>query len=110
MKILGNLIKILVIVLLVYVLIQNAGQKVDLRLFTLYYSNLHFSIILLLTLGVGAVLGALMMGISLIHTRAEIRELKRKNRQLTKELENLRNISIDEIPEEDLNISGDASS
>ena len=102
MKILGNLLKILVLVLLVYVLIQNADQRIDLRLFTLYYPNVPLSITLLLTLGIGGILGAVMMGLSLLQLRGEIRNLQRKNKQLTRELENLRNISIDEIPEEDI--------
>ncbi len=102
MKILVNLIKILVVVLLVFVLIQNADQKVDIKIFTLYYANIHLAIVLLLTLGIGAILGALMMGFSVLSAHAQVRELKRKNNQINKELDNLRNISIDEIPEQDI--------
>ncbi|HFE63893.1 MAG TPA: LapA family protein [Caldithrix sp.] len=100
MKILGNIIKILVVVLLVYVLIQNADQIVDLKLFTFYYPEVHFSLIILITLGIGAILGAVMMSFSIMQLRSEVRNLQRKNKQLTQELENLRNISVDEIPED----------
>lgn len=102
MKILGNLIKILVAVLLVYILIQNVDQRVNVRFFTLYYPQTNLSIIMLLALGVGAILGAVMMSFSVLQSRSEIRNLERKNKKLTQELENLRNISIDEIPEDDL--------
>ncbi|GAB4368960.1 MAG: hypothetical protein Kow0042_10450 [Calditrichia bacterium] len=105
MKIIGNIIKILILVLLIYVLIQNADEKLDLKLFTLYYSQVSVSIILLITLGLGAVIGAFLMGFSIIHARSEIRNLQRKNKQLTKELENLRNISVDEIPEDEFSDS-----
>lgn len=110
MKILGNLIKILVVVLLMYVLFQNADQKVDLVLFTLPPQNMSLSIVLLLTLGIGAILGAVMMSISLLQSRSEIRLLAKKNKQLTRELENLRNISIDEIPEDEFTGSGETKS
>ncbi|MBN2364627.1 MAG: LapA family protein [Calditrichaeota bacterium] len=99
MKIIENLIKILIVLLLLFVLIQNSSQKIDLQLFTLYYPNINLAIILLITLGIGAVLGALMLSLNLIQSRSEIRNLQKKNKQLTKELENLRNISIEEIPD-----------
>ena len=110
MKILGNLIKILVVVLLLYVLIQNADQRIDLSLFTLYYPQIHLSIVLLITLGIGAVLGAVLISFSMLQLRGEVRNLNKKNKQLTKELENLRNISVEEITDEVVddskNISG----
>ncbi len=101
MKVLGNLFKILILVLLIYVLIQNADQVVDLKLFTLYYPSIHLAVLMLITLGIGAILGSLMMGFTALQLKAEIRDLKKKNKQLQKELENLRNISIEEIPEGD---------
>jgi uncharacterized integral membrane protein len=107
MKIIGNLFKILVLLLLFYILIQNGNQIINLKLFTLEYSDVPLAIILLLTLGIGAILGVIMMSFSLINSRTEVRELKRTNRQLTKELENLRNISIDDIPEGEISESTD---
>ena len=110
MKIIGNLVKILLVVLLLYVLVQNAEQRIDLQLFTLYYPQIHLSIILLLTLAIGAILGAVLVSMSLINSRSEIRDLQRNNKQLTQELENLRNISIDEITDEDISNSGETKS
>ncbi|MEJ2635984.1 MAG: LapA family protein [Calditrichia bacterium] len=110
MKILGNLIKILLGVLLVYVLIQNADQIIDLELFTLYYPQIHLSIVLLITLGIGIVIGAIMVSFSILQSRSDIRELQKRNKQLTKELENLRNISVDEIPEDNFPGPGETQS
>ncbi len=110
MKILGNLIKILLGVLLVYVLIQNADQIIDLELFTLYYPQIHLSIVLLITLGIGIVIGAIMMSFSILQSRSDLRELQKRNKQLTKELENLRNISVDEIPEDNFSGPGETQS
>lgn len=100
MKIIENLAKILLVLLLLFLLIQNADQKIDLKLFTLFYPDIHLSIVLLITLGIGAILGAILLSISLIQLRSEIRLLNRKNKQLSKEIENLRNISVEEIPED----------
>jgi uncharacterized integral membrane protein len=110
MKIVGNLLKILILILLFYILIQNGSQVINLKLFTSEYMNVPLAIILLLALGIGAILGVIMMSFSFINSRTEIRNLKRTNRQLTKELENLRNISIDEIPEGDLSEATDIKS
>ena len=100
MKIIENIIKILLVLLLLFVLIQNSGQRVDLQIFTLFYPDINLSIVLLVTLGLGAILGAVLLSFNIIQVRSENRQLQKKNNQLTKELENLRNISIDEIPEE----------
>jgi len=100
MKIIENVIKILVVLLLLFVLLSHAEQHVDLKIFTLYYPEQNLAIVLLITLGLGAILGALLLGFNFIQVRSESRLLKKKIDQLTKELENLRNISIDEIPDE----------
>ena len=100
MKIIENIVKILLVLLLLFVLVQNSGQHVDLQIFTLFYPDINLSIVLLVTLGFGAILGAVMLSFNFIQVRSENRMLQKKNSQLTKELENLRNISIDEIPDE----------
>ena len=100
MKIIENIIKILLVLLLLFVLVQNSTQRVDLQIFTLFYSEINLSIVLLVTLGLGAILGAVLLSFNFIQVRSENRSLQKKNTQLTKELENLRNISIDEIPDE----------
>ena len=100
MKIFENLVKILVVILLLFVLIQNADQRINLKLFTLFYPEIHVSIVLLITLGIGAILGALLLSVSVMQMKSEMRVLNRKNKQLTSELESLRNISVEEIPDE----------
>lgn len=100
MKIIENLLKILLVLLLLFVLVQNSDQRVNLQIFTLFYSEINLAIVLLITLGLGAILGAILLSFSIIQARSELRIAVKKNKQLTRELENLRNISIDEIPEE----------
>ncbi len=102
MKIVLNLLKLLIFILALYILTQNSGQYVEIKL--LGYHNPHVSLlaVLIITLTVGSVLGAVFMAFSLIQTHSELRNLRNKNKQLMNELENLRNISIDEIPDEGL--------
>jgi uncharacterized integral membrane protein len=102
MKIIENLIKILIVLLLLFLLIQNSDQRINLQLFTLYYPNVNVAIVLLITLGIGAILGAVMLSFNVLSLRSEIRNIQKKNKQLTRELENLRNISIEEIPDGDV--------
>ncbi len=102
MKIIENLIKILFVLLLLFLLIQNSDQRINLQLFTLYYPNVNLAIVLLITLGIGAVLGAVMLSFNILSLRSEIRNVQKKNKQLIRELENLRNISIEEIPDGDV--------
>ena len=102
MKIILNLLKILIFILALYILTQNSGQYVKIEILGYHNPQVSLLVVLIVTLTVGAVLGAVFMAFSLIQTHAELRKLRNKNRQLMSELENLRNISIDEIPDEDV--------
>jgi len=101
MKIFLNLIKILFILLILFLLTQNANQYVDIRLLNYHFQGVNLYIVIILSVALGALLGAIFMSFSVLQTRNEMKDLRRKNRQLQKELESLRNVSIDEIPEEE---------
>lgn len=100
MKIAINLVKILIFIFALYILTLNNDQYVNIKFINTTYSGINLLVVILFALTVGAVLGAVFMAFSVIHSRAEVKELRTKNRQLLRELENLRNISIDEIPDE----------
>ncbi|GEM_PF-3426878 len=102
MKIVLNLLKLLIFILALYILTQNSGQSVAIKLLGYQNPSVPLLVVLIITLTVGAVLGAVFMAFSLIQTQSELRNLRNKNKQLMNELENLRNISIDEIPDEGL--------
>ncbi|RMG66678.1 MAG: LapA family protein [Calditrichaeota bacterium] len=102
MKVLLTLIKILLIVLILFVLTQNAGQFVDIKLLTYQFNQVNLYVVIIVSFTIGAILGVLFMAMSYLQSRSEVRALKKANRQLTRELESLRNVSIEEIPEEDL--------
>lgn len=101
MKIILNLLKILLIIVLLFLLTQNANQSVSINLLNYSFQNVNLYLVIIVSLTIGAMLGAVFMAFSVLQSRKEVRDLKRKTQQLTKELENLRNVSIDEIPEQE---------
>ena len=96
---LAKIFGIMIIVLgLVYFLTQNAGEnsKVYVDLIFVQYVNASVSMIILGTLSIGVVVGYLLAILSILSSRSEIRSLQNKNKKLAEELNDLRNVAIDE--------------
>ena len=87
---------ILINLVLVYFLAQNAGEKVDLNLLFLSYENVPVFLIILFSLSIGILSGFLSAVIVVLSLKSQARSLKDKNRLLTDELNDLRNVAIDE--------------
>ncbi|MCS5653041.1 MAG: LapA family protein [Candidatus Marinimicrobia bacterium] len=87
---------ILINLVLVYFLAQNAGEKVDLNLLFLSYENVPVFLIILFSLSIGILSGFLSAVIVVLSLKSQTRSLKDKNRLLTDELNDLRNVAIDE--------------
>ena len=87
---------ILINLVLVYFLTQNAGEKVDLNLLFLSYENVPVFLIILFSLSIGILSGFLSAVIVVLSLKSQTRSLKDKNRLLTDELNDLRNVAIDE--------------
>lgn len=102
MKIALNLAKILIFILALYVLTQNSNQTVDVKLLGNSYPAVSLLVVVLISLTAGAVLGAVFMAFAVIQGRSNLRALRARNQQLMSELENLRNISVEDIPDENL--------
>ncbi len=104
MKIFFTIVKftlyILSIVVFSVILSQNSGQYVNIKILSRMYSRVDLLNVILVTLTIGTVLGGVFIAFMVIQSRAEVKKLKSKNRQLLKELESLRNMSIDEIPDD----------
>jgi len=83
---------------LVYFLTQNAGEnsKVFVDLIFKQYENAPVSMIILGALTIGILIGYLAAVFSVLSGKSEIRSLQNKNRSLTEELNDLRNVAIDE--------------
>lgn len=102
MKIILNLIKILLVILVMFILTQNADQNVSVSFLTLEYPNINLVIVIIISLAIGAVFGATFMAFSAIQAKAEVSRIKKSNKALTSEIERLRNVTIEEIPPQSL--------
>ncbi len=100
MKIILNLFKVLLIILLLFILTQNASQRVDVHVLTYHFYQVNLYIVIILSLTLGTVLGAMFFIFYALQAQGEIRRLEKRNKQLMRELENLRNLSIEDIPDE----------
>jgi uncharacterized integral membrane protein len=86
---------LVLVIIILYFLLQNTNP-VDVDLVFYQKEAIPVSVVMLGALGVGMMIGygvALMM---ILSGKSEIRSLKNKNRNLSDELNELRNASIDE--------------
>ena len=98
MKLAKILAAMLFILGLVYFLTRNAGEnsKVFVDLIFKQYDNASVSMIILGAITIGIFGGYLSAVFSVLSAKSEIRSLQNKNRRLTDELNDLRNVAIDE--------------
>ncbi|MCK5077990.1 MAG: LapA family protein [Calditrichia bacterium] len=102
MKIVMNIFNIFVLFVLFYLLIINLDE-VNIHLVSrnqISFENVPVNLIILASTAFGALLGVLLTTFSLFKQKNEMRIIKKKNRQLKQELDNLRNISVEEIPDD----------
>ena len=98
MKLAKILAAMLLILGLVYFLTRNAGEnsKVFVDLIFKQYDNASVSMIILGAITIGILGGYLSAVFSVLSAKSEIRSLQNNNRRLTDELNDLRNVAIDE--------------
>ena len=98
MKLAKILASMLLILGLVYFLTRNAGEnsKVFVDLIFKQYDNASVSMIILGAITIGIFGGYLSAVFSVLSAKSETRSLQNKNRRLTDELNDLRNVAIDE--------------
>jgi len=70
--------------------------KVNVNLVFTKFSNAPVSMIILGSLGLGVLFGYLFAVFSILAAKADIRNLQNKNKRLSDELNDLRNVAIDE--------------
>ncbi|HIA94392.1 MAG TPA: LapA family protein [Candidatus Marinimicrobia bacterium] len=98
MKLAKILASMFLILGLVYFLTRNAGEnsKVFVDLVFKQYDNASVSMIILGAITIGIFGGYLSAVFSVLSAKSEIRSLQNNNRRLTDELNDLRNVAIDE--------------
>ena len=105
MKLIKILLLMTLVLGLVYFLTQNSGDdskvNVDLLFFQFKKTNISddrasVSMIILGSLTAGIFIGYISAVFSILSSKSQIRNLQNKNRRLSEELNDLRNVAIDE--------------
>ncbi|MDP7072141.1 MAG: LapA family protein [Candidatus Marinimicrobia bacterium] len=98
MKLVRIFAALTLVLALVYFLTQNAGDesKVYVDLLFTEFSEAPVSMIMLGALAVGILIGYGVGVTSILSAKADNRALRTKNRRLSDELNDLRNVAIDE--------------
>ena len=95
-----HLIKIFLLVVFNLVIIvfmtQNAAEKVDIYFFNYTITKASLNVVLLFNLLFGVAAGFLSAVFSILADKSKIKSLQNKNRILADELNDLRNVAIDE--------------
>ena len=95
MKLIKIFFGLLVVIMVLYFLLQNT-RLVTVDLIFIEFPNAPVSVVMLGALGVGILFGYGAAVAIIISGKSEIRALKNKNKKLSDELNDLRNVSIDE--------------
>ena len=104
MRILSIFLWIIIGAIILWFFTHNIEQKVDIHFFQVTYTNVHLITVIFISFFIGTIVGAILLSAQLLKSRAEMRNVKKENFQLLKELDGLRNLSIDELPETDTKI------
>ena len=95
------LIQFLLVILAVLFLAQNQGQTVEIRFLGFgRMPTVDLLFVIITSFVLGAVLMWVYLTIGYVQNRTETRKLKARNTQMQSELESLRNMSVESIPEE----------
>ena len=95
-----HLIKIFLLIIFNLIIIvfmtQNSNEKIDIFFFNYSLNDAFLNVILLFNLLFGVAAGFLSAVFIIISNKSQIKSLQNKNRILTDELNDLRNVAIDE--------------
>ncbi len=109
MKIIGTFLWIIVGAVILWFFTLNLNESVTVHFFTQTYENVNIIVVIFLTFFVGVILGAVLVSTQVFKAKSETRRFKQERNKLLKELDGLRNLSIDEIPEPDTKIGPPAN-
>ncbi len=102
MRLIGIFLTIIIMAIILWFFSLNLDQYVTVRVFNAVYENVNLVTVIFLSVLSGIVIGALMVAAQVIKAKADVISIKKQNKSLVRELESLRNISIDEIPEQEI--------
>ena len=102
MRIIGIFIWIALGAIVLWFFTLNLNQYVTIYLFNLVFENVNLVTVIFISLFMGVIIGAVILSSQIVKAKTETSSVKRQNKKLHKELEGLRNLSIDEIPETEI--------
>ena len=95
-----HLFKVFLLILFNLIIIifmtQNSVERVDIHFINYSIENSYLNVVLLFALLFGVIVGFLTSAFVIFSNKALIKSLQNKNRILTEELNDLRNVAIDE--------------
>ena len=100
MKLLKTFFLIIIILFLIYFLSMN-NAKVDIDLLFKKFNQISISIVIFGALSIGVLFGYILAVFSILSTRSQNRNLQNKIKSLTDELNDLRNVAVNETIYED---------
>ena len=95
MKLFKTFIWTLIILSLIFFLMLNTA-RVHLNLIFTEFNSAPVNMIIFGSIAIGILFGYLIAIFSILSNKSEIRNLRNKNKILTDELNNLRNVAVDE--------------
>ena len=104
MKLLKTFFLIIIILFLIYFLSMN-NAKVDIDLLFKKINQVSISMIIFGALSLGVLFGYIIAVFSILSTKAQNRNLQNKIKRLTDELNDLRNVAVNETVYEDEGIN-----
>jgi uncharacterized integral membrane protein len=104
MKIVNVFLWIIIGALILWFFSNNIDKSVDINILTKTYEQVKLYKIIFISVVIGVIIGATFLAIELLKARAEIRLLRKEKNKMLKELDGLRNLTIDEIPDSDTQI------
>ena len=95
MKLIKTFILIVIVLTLVYFLMRN-NDRVNVDLIFTEVNDASVAMVIFGSLAIGILLGYLFAIFSILSAKADIRSMHNKNKRLSDELNDLRNVAIDE--------------
>ena len=97
MKLFKMFVLIIVLLAVVFFLMRNNDQA-TVNLLYEQYTDVTVAVIMLVSLGIGLIIGFLMATASILSAKNTSRTLRSKNKKLVEELNRLRNVTIEDEP------------
>lgn len=94
-----KLVKIFVflsVILLMLVFLMRNANRVSVDLILVQYDQVSLAVVMIFTVAIGILIGFGVSLSTILATKADNRSIRLKNRQLTEEVNNLRNVGIDD--------------